>query len=35
MKHGEGDVERQITTQGIHLTAFWNYIWKGEGSFKP
>ncbi len=34
MKHGESDVEWQISKQGIHLSVFWNYLWKGEGSFK-
>ncbi len=24
MKHGESDVEQQISIQGIHLSAFWN-----------
>ncbi len=33
MKHVDSDVERQISIQGIHLSAFWNYIWKREGSF--
>ncbi len=33
MKHGESDVERQINIQGIHLSVFWNYFWKREGSF--
>ncbi len=30
MNHSESDVERQISIQGIYLTAFWNYIWKRE-----
>ncbi len=34
MKHGESDVKRQISIQGSHLSAFWNYFWKIEGSFK-
>ncbi len=34
MKHGESRVERQISIQGIHLSVFWNYILKIEGSFK-
>ncbi len=34
MKHGESDVEQQISIQGIHLSAFWNYFWKREESFK-
>ncbi len=34
MKHSESDVERQISTQGIHLSALWNYFWKREGSLK-
>ncbi len=34
MKHCESDVERQISIQGIHLSALWNYFWKREGSFK-
>ncbi len=34
MKHGESDAERQISIQGIHLSAFWNYLLKREGSFK-
>ncbi len=33
MKHCESDVEQQISIQGIHLNAFWIYIWKREGSF--
>ncbi len=33
MEHCESDVERQISIQGIHLSAFWNYFWKREGSF--
>ncbi len=39
MKHGESDVERQISIQGIHLSAFWNYFWKREAlklvKYKP
>ncbi len=27
-EHGQSDVERQISIQGIHLSAFWKYIWK-------
>ncbi len=34
MEHGESDVERQISIQGIHLSVLWNYFWKREGSFK-
>ncbi len=34
MKRGESDVERQISIQGIHLSAFWNYILKREVSYK-
>ncbi len=34
MKYGQSDVERQISTQSIHLSAFWNYFWKRKGSFK-
>ncbi len=34
MKHGESDEERQISIQGIHLSAFWYYFSKREGSFK-
>ncbi len=34
MKHGESVVERQISIQGIHLSAFTHYFWKREGSFK-
>ncbi len=30
MKHGESDVERQISIQGIHFSAFWDYFWKRE-----
>ncbi len=33
MKHAESDVKRQISIQGIHLSAFWNYFWEREGSF--
>ncbi len=33
MKHGESGVEWQISIQGIHLSAYWNYVWKREGSF--
>ncbi len=33
MKHGESDVKRQISIQGIQLSDFLNYIWKREGSF--
>ncbi len=33
MKHGENDVERQISIQGIHLSAFWNNVWGKEGHF--
>ncbi len=32
MKHGERDVERQISIQGILLSAFWNYFCQREGS---
>ncbi len=32
MKQGESDVEQQISIQGIHLSAFWNYFCKREGS---
>ncbi len=35
MKHGESDVEQQISIQGIHVSAFGNYLWKREGSFNP
>ncbi len=34
MKQVESDVDRQISIQSIHLSAFWNYFWKREGSFK-
>ncbi len=34
MKPGDSDVEWQIGIQDMHLGAFWNYFWKGEGSFK-
>ncbi len=34
MKHGESDVEPQISIQGLHLSGFLNYFWKREGSFK-
>ncbi len=34
MKHGKIDVEWQISIQGIHLSAFWNYCWRREESFK-
>ncbi len=34
MKHGENDVEWQISIQGILLSAFLNNFWKREGSFK-
>ncbi len=34
MKHGESDVERQISIQGVYLSAFWNYFLKNEGNFK-
>ncbi len=36
MKHGESDVdvEQQISIQGVDLSAFWNYFWKRERSFK-
>ncbi len=34
MQHCESDVERQLTIQGIHLSAFCNYVWKREESFK-
>ncbi len=34
IKHGESDVERQNSIQGIHLSAFCNYFWKREGRFK-
>ncbi len=30
MKHSESDLERQISRQGIHLSAFRNYFWKRE-----
>ncbi len=33
LKHGESDVERQIIIQCMHLTVFFNYVWKREGSF--
>ncbi len=33
MKHGESDVEQQISVQGIHTSALWNYFWKREGNF--
>ncbi len=33
MKYSESDVERQISVQGIHLSAFGNYFWQREGSF--
>ncbi len=33
MKHGESDVEWQISIQGMHLSASWNYVWKREESF--
>ncbi len=33
MKHCESDVERQISIQGIHLSALWNNFWKRHGSF--
>ncbi len=33
MKQGESDVELRISIQGIHLSAFGNYVWKSEGSF--
>ncbi len=33
MKHGESDVERQISIQGIYLSVFWNYFWNTEGNF--
>ncbi len=29
MKHGESDIERQVSIQGIHLSSFW----KKAGSF--
>ncbi len=32
MKQGESDVELRISIQGIHLSAFVNYVWKSEGS---
>ncbi len=32
MKHGKSDVERPISIQGIHLSAFWDYFWKREKS---
>ncbi len=35
MKHGESDVEQQISIQGVHLSAVRNSFWKREGSFKP
>ncbi len=28
MKHGESDVKWQISIQGIHLSAFWNNVWR-------
>ncbi len=31
MKHGESDVERQISIQGIHLSTFRNYFLKRGG----
>ncbi len=34
MRYSESDVEQQISIQGIHLSAFGNYFWKREGSFK-
>ncbi len=30
MKHGQSDVERQISIQGIHLSPFGNSFWKRE-----
>ncbi len=33
MKHGESNVEWQISIQGIHTSAFCNYFWKREGNF--
>ncbi len=32
MKHGKNYVERQISIQGIHLSALWNYFEKKEES---
>ncbi len=34
MTHGESDTEKQIRIQCIHLSPFWNYFWKRQGSFK-
>ncbi len=28
IKHGERHVEQQLSIQGIHLRAIWNYFWK-------
>ncbi len=33
IKNGECDVERQISIQGMHLSAFRNYFWKRDGCF--
>ncbi len=34
MKHGENDVEWQISITCIHLRVFWNYFCEKEGSLK-
>ncbi len=34
MKQGVNNVEWQISIQGLYMSAFRNYFWKREGSFK-
>ncbi len=34
IKLDESDVEWQFSIQVIQMSAFWNYFWKREGSFK-
>ncbi len=33
MRHGESDVERQISTQGIHMSAFWELFLEKRKTF--
>ncbi len=34
MKYDKSDVEWHVGLQGMYLSAFWDYFWKREGSFK-